>query len=110
VLVAKSHARIFATIKRIPHGRVASYGQVAHEAGMPRHARLVGYALHRLPVGSKVPWHRVVNARGQLSLIRAGRASGIEQRLRLQREGVIVNAANRVSMRRYGWQPRGRRA
>lgn len=72
---------------------------------MPRHARLVGYALHRLPNSSTIPWHRVVNAQGVLSLARAGRASGVEQRLRLEREGVRVNAAFRVSLARFGWRP-----
>ena len=103
--LARTHEKIYATIRRIPHGKVASYGQIARLAGMPRHARLVGYALHRLPNGSRIPWHRVVNARGDLSLAHAGRASGIEQRLRLEREGVPVNAAFRVSMARFGWRP-----
>lgn len=102
-------SRIYGVVRRIPKGRVASYGQVASLAGLPQHARLVGYALHRLPIASKVPWHRVVNARGELSLARAGRASGIEQRLRLEREGIPVNAAFRVSINRYGWRP-GKRA
>jgi len=108
--LTSTHARIYATIRRIPYGKVASYGQIARLAGMPRHARLVGYALHRLPNASNIPWHRVVNARGDLSLAHAGRASGIEQRLRLEREGVPVNAAFRVSMARFGWRPEQRKA
>ncbi len=85
---------------------MASYGHIARLAGFPRHARLVGYALHKLPNSSPVPWHRVVNAKGELSLVRAGRASGLEQSLRLEREGVRVNAAFRVSLTRFGWRPR----
>jgi methylated-DNA-protein-cysteine methyltransferase-like protein len=92
----------------VPRGHVASYGQIARLAGFPRHARLVGYALHKLPIASGIPWHRIVNAKGELSLVRAGRASGLEQRIRLEREGVSVNAAFRVSMARFGWRP-GRR-
>jgi len=84
---------------------VASYGQIARHAGFPHHARLVGYALHKLPNSSAIPWHRVVNARGELSLARAGRASGLTQRLRLEQEGVTVNAAFRVSMAKFGWRP-----
>ena len=103
--LTRTHEKICATIRRIPHGKVASYCQIARLAGLPRHARLVGYALHRLPNGSSIPWHRVVNARGDLSLAHAGRASGITQRLRLEREGVPVNAAFRVSMARFGWRP-----
>jgi methylated-DNA-protein-cysteine methyltransferase-like protein len=67
---------------------------------------MVGYALHRLPNSSSIPWHRVVNTKGELSLMRKGRASGFEQRLRLEREGVRVNAAFRVSMTRFGWRPK----
>ncbi len=103
--LTSTYNRIYATIRRVPRGRVASYGQIARLAGFPRHARLVGYALHKLPVGSRVPWHRIVNAQGELSLVRAGRASGLEQRIRLEREGVLVNAAFRVSMARFGWKP-----
>ncbi|MGQ0639577.1 MAG: MGMT family protein [Gemmatimonadaceae bacterium] len=108
--LTSTHSRIYAAIRRIPRGQVASYGQIARLAGLPRHARLVGYALHRLTTGSSIPWHRVVNAKGELSLVRAGRASGLEQRLRLEREGVRVNAALRVSMTQFGWRPKGARA
>lgn len=107
--LTSSYSRIYAVIRRIPYGKVASYGQVARLAGFPRHARMVGYALHRLPVSATIPWYRVVNARGELSLAHAGRASGLEQRLRLEREGIAVNAAFRVSMARFGWRPRSRR-
>ena len=57
-----SYAKIYAVVSRIPKGRVATYGQVAALARLPRRARLVGYALHTLPAESDVPWHRVVNA------------------------------------------------
>ena len=70
--------RIYEVVCRIPRGRVAAYGQVAAEAGLPGHARLVGYALHNLPDDTDVPWHRVVNARGGISLdieLGAGRRS-----------------------------------
>lgn len=85
--------RILATVDSIQKGRVASYGDVAREAGLPRQARLVGRVLGRLPNGSKLAWHRVVDAAGR---IRVGGASAREQKRRLQREGVVVNAKNRV--------------
>ena len=59
--------RIYATVESIPPGRVATYGQVADQAGLPRRARLVGTALKHLDADSAVPWHRVVNARGEVS-------------------------------------------
>src|SRR5262245_154669 len=63
-----SRARIYAVVRRIPKGRVATYGQVAALAGYPGHARQVGYALSALPSGTALPWHRVINARGEISL------------------------------------------
>jgi methylated-DNA-protein-cysteine methyltransferase-like protein len=99
-----SYDRIYAAVRKIPRGRVCTYGAIARLAGLPRHARLVGYALHALPPGTRLPWHRVINAQGKLSLARAGRSSGITQRLLLEREGVRVDAANRVSLARFGWK------
>ena len=61
------HARIHAVVRRIPRGRVASYGQVAQIAGIASHARLVGYAMAALPDDTRVPWQRVVNAQGRVS-------------------------------------------
>ena len=63
-----TYARIYEVVRRIPEGRVATYGQVAALADLPGHARQVGYALHALPEGGNVPWHRVINARGAISL------------------------------------------
>lgn len=91
-------------MRSIPRGRVTTYGAVARLAGLPRQARLVGYALHALNEGTTVPWHRVINAQGRLSLARAGGSAGITQQLRLEREGVQVDAAGKVSLRRYGWK------
>ena len=96
--------RIYATIRRIPPGRVATYGQIAELAGLPRQARLVGYALAALDVDSDVPWHRVVNARGAISLPASGH-SALMQRARLEAEGVIFGK-DRVSLTRFGWRPR----
>ncbi|HVX41254.1 MAG TPA: MGMT family protein [Gemmatimonadaceae bacterium] len=102
-----SYDRIYAVVRRIPHGRVTTYGTVARLAGLPGQARLVGYALSNLRDGTACPWHRVINAQGALSLERAGASSGTTQRLRLQREGVVVNAAGKVSLQRFGWRTAG---
>jgi methylated-DNA-protein-cysteine methyltransferase related protein len=101
---ATSHERIFAVVRKIPHGRVTTYGTVARLAGLPGQARLVGYALSALRDGTAVPWHRVINAQGRLSLELAASSSGVTQRLRLEREGVRVDAAGRVSLARHGWR------
>lgn len=86
-------------VEAIPRGRVASYGQVAALAGLPGRARLVGRVLSHLPPGSRVPWQRVVNARGEISL--PGEA-GARQRRLLAREGVRPNPSGRIDMKRYG--------
>jgi methylated-DNA-protein-cysteine methyltransferase-like protein len=91
--------KIYAVVRRIPRGKVASYGQVAEEAGLGRgHARQVGYALHALGEGDRgVPWHRVVNRLGEVS-------HGSEpdhQRVRLMEEGVRFDARDRVPRDRF---------
>jgi methylated-DNA-protein-cysteine methyltransferase-like protein len=105
---ASTYQRIYEVVRRIPRGRVATYGQVAALAGFPGHARQVGYALHALPSHSLVPWQRVVNARGAISLSPLG-GGDITQRLILEREGIRFDAAGRVSLAEQGWKPgRGR--
>ena len=89
-------------VRRIPRGRVATYGQVADLAGFHGHARQVGYALHALRGESALPWHRVVNAAGAISL-RSVPGFELEQRIRLEAEGVTFNARGRVPLVRYRW-------
>jgi methylated-DNA-protein-cysteine methyltransferase-like protein len=102
-----AYARIYAAVRRIPRGRVATYGDVAALAGLPGRARQVGYALHALPAGSGVPWHRVINRAGRISLPPG--AGGLEQRFRLLAEGVTVDAGGRVALSRHHWQRARRR-
>ncbi|MEA2163738.1 MAG: methylated-DNA-protein-cysteine methyltransferase related protein [Thermoanaerobaculia bacterium] len=97
-----SRKKIYAAIKRIPRGRVATYGQIATIAGLDGHARQVGYALHDLPSGSDVPWHRVINARGEISPRSAGDSHEL-QRMLLEAEGVEFDLAGRVALKRYRW-------
>ena len=96
------HTRIFAAVRKIPPGRVATYGQIARLAGLGNHARLVGYALHALPGGSRVPWHRVLNARGKISL----QGDSARQQLSLlRREGVRIKASGTIDLGSYQWRP-----
>ncbi len=81
---------------------MSTYGAIARLAGLPRQARLVGYALHALRPGSTVPWHRVINAAGQI-VLGDGSGSATTQRLRLAAEGVDVAAGGRISLKRFGW-------
>ncbi len=102
------YARIRAVIREIPAGRVASYGQIAALAGIPGHARQVGYALRTLPDDSDVPWQRVINGRGEVSR-RAGEdlvgpGQGFQRHLLLE-EGVVFDAAGRIDLERFAWDP-----
>ena len=90
--------RIWQVVALIPHGRVATYGQVAALAGMPRHARLVGRTLRELPKDSRLPWHRVVNVSLRISQRGTGEA---RQRRRLEAEGVEF-IGERIA-RKYHW-------
>ena len=103
-----SYQRIYAVVRRIPRGRVATYGQVARLAGLAGHARQVGYALHALPEGSSVPWHRVVNAQGAISR-RSEPGSELAQQQLLAGEGVAFDARGRIPLSRVRWMPRSSR-
>jgi methylated-DNA-protein-cysteine methyltransferase-like protein len=100
-----THARIHAVVRRIPRGRVATYGQVARLAGLGAQPRLVGYALAALPEDGAVPWHRVVNAQGRVSP-RATPGADALQRALLERERVRFDAGGRIDLERHRWRPR----
>jgi len=102
---SSAYERIYSVVRRIPSGRVATYGQVAELAGLAGNARQVGYALHALPSATNVPWHRVINAKGEVSL-RSTPGYDQEQRFRLEREGVAFNMRGRVDLAAVRWQPK----
>jgi methylated-DNA-protein-cysteine methyltransferase related protein len=106
-MVQDPFAKIYAVVRRIPPGRVASYGQVARVAGLKGYARQVGYAMAALSADSDVPWHRVVNAEGAISK-RAIPDDGLLQRMLLEDEGVEFDEEGRVMLERYGWRTRRR--
>lgn len=104
--------RIWRAVAAIPRGAVASYGGIARRAGAPRHARLVGHALKVAPASLKLPWHRVLNARGRISLPAGSKAHRMQRRL-LEEEGVVFRNG-RVDLGKAGgadldallWGPR----
>jgi len=106
-MTSDAYARVYGVVKQVPAGRVATYGQVASLAGLGGHARLVGYALSALRDDESVPWHRVINARGEVSKRSDPYFEGIQREL-LEREGVVADEAGRVALDRYRWRP-GRR-
>jgi methylated-DNA-protein-cysteine methyltransferase-like protein len=103
------YATIYAAIRKIPRGKVATYGQIAKLAGRPRHPRLVGYALFNSDEDSRLPWHRVVNAKGEISYSPSRRKADQLQRLLLEAEGVAFSERGRIDLARYRWQPSRRR-
>lgn len=96
--------QVWQVIALIPKGRVATYGQIAELAGLPGSARRVGRILSQLPSGTRIPWHRVVNASGGISLP-ADSGGYVRQRARLEREGVVFNSAGRITLRNFRWRP-----
>jgi methylated-DNA-protein-cysteine methyltransferase-like protein len=99
------YERIYAVVRRIPRGRVATYGQVAALAGLPGHARQVGYALHALGEGQRVPWHRVVNAKGEVSPRSEPHYEKV-QRAMLEQERVTFSERGQIPLVRFRWTPR----
>jgi methylated-DNA-protein-cysteine methyltransferase-like protein len=102
VQVPPEHAAIRRTIAAIPLGRVASYGEIAARAGLPRRARLVGRVLGAAGPAAKLPWQRVLRSDGRIAFPPGSKAFR-EQRARLLEEGVVVHNG-RVDLKRFGWQ------
>lgn len=97
--------RVYDLVRRVPAGRVVSYGGVAALLGHPRAARGVGRALRELPEGSDVPWWRVVNAAGEISVGRLDPHAARVQRILLEAEGVAFGPGGRIDWDRFGWSP-----
>lgn len=95
----KRYERIWSVVRKVPKGTVATYGQIAELAGLEGHARQVGYALHNLPARSDVPWHRVVNAKGEISPRSAGDSHELQKML-LEAEGIEFDARGRIDLKR----------
>ena len=95
---------IWQVVALIPAGTVTTYGDVARHAGLAKAARRVGRALQQLPAGSKIPWHRVLNAQGRISLP-DGSASQYTQRERLEAEGIVFRANKSVDLKKFRWEP-----
>lgn len=103
------HAAIYAVVRRIPRGKVATYGQVAELAGLPGAARVAGAAMRASTRADRLPWQRVIGkagpATGKIAILDP--VGGAVQRQLLEREGVVVSDAGTISLARYGWLPAG---
>lgn len=100
-----TYTAIYAIVHQIPTGKVATYGQVAALAGLYGKARLVGYALYRVAPEAEIPWHRVINAKGQVSESPVRYGSDHLQRSLLEAEGIVFEAGDRINLRQYLWTP-----
>jgi methylated-DNA-protein-cysteine methyltransferase-like protein len=96
-------AAVYRVVRQCPRGRIVSYGGVAAMLGQPRAARAVGRALNALPADTHVPWWRVVNSRGEISLRGVESGAGLQRKL-LEREGIRFDRSGRISWKQYGWQ------
>jgi methylated-DNA-protein-cysteine methyltransferase-like protein len=96
--------RVIDAIRAIPPGSVATYGQIAVVAGSPNGARQVSWVLNSCSRSENLPWHRVVNSRGTISLTGEGKR---EQRMLLEAEGVVFDADSRIDLHRFLWRPQG---
>lgn len=95
--------RIYTLVRQVPKGQVATYGQIAFVAGLPS-ARIVGRALSTLPSGKRVPWHRIVNSQGRISVRAGASMADAEQARRLRAEGVLLDPSGRVDFKATAWQ------
>ena len=102
-MALSTYQNIYSIVKQIPCGRVATYGQIALLAGIPGHARQVGYAMHALSDNSSVPWHRVINAKGEISIRSDPLYTDIQRHL-LEAEGVIFDKNNIISLMHFMWK------
>jgi methylated-DNA-protein-cysteine methyltransferase-like protein len=101
------YQQVYDLVAQIPKGRVMTYGQIAVMLGRPTAARAVGYALHSLPPGSKIPWQRVINSQGKISPRGAGDIlhEPLLQRGLLEQEGLVFDAEGTIDLDRYLWEP-----
>lgn len=97
------YLRFYDVVRRVPAGRVTTYGAVARAAGLPGRARQVGYAMAALSDDHDVPWHRVINGRGEISARAGGTAFERIQRVLLEAEGVVFDERGRIDLDAFGW-------
>lgn len=99
-----AYETIYNIVRQIPHGQVATYGQVADLANLPGRARFVGYALFRVAPDSDIPWHRVINAKGEISESPIRYGSDHLQRVLLEEEGIQFSPQGKINLREYRWK------
>jgi methylated-DNA-protein-cysteine methyltransferase-like protein len=100
-----NYDRIYTTVRQIPWGKVATYGQIADLSGLYGKARLVGYALFRVQIEDDIPWHRVINAQGEISYSFQRQDGDYLQKVLLEAEGIEFKSNGKIDLNKYRWQP-----
>ncbi|KST62832.1 MGMT family protein [Mastigocoleus testarum] len=98
-----TYERIYEVVRQIPKGKVTTYGNVADLAELYGKARLVGYALYQVDKDSDIPWHRVINAKGEISYSPLRRGMDYLQRNLLENEGIEFSAEGKINLNKYKW-------
>jgi methylated-DNA-protein-cysteine methyltransferase related protein len=101
-----SYNFIYQTVRQIPLGKVATYGQIADLSGLYGKARLVGYALFKVDINDNIPWHRVINSKGEVSYSSLRRGGDYLQKHLLEKEGIKFDSQGKINLSRYQWQPK----
>ena len=104
-----NYDRIYTTVRNIPYGKVATYGQIADLTGLYGKARLVGYALFKVQIADNIPWHRVINSKGEISYSFKRQGGDYLQKVLLEEEGIEFKPNGKIDLRLYRWQPSGDR-
>ena len=102
-----NYDRIYTTVRNIPYGKVATYGQIADLTGLYGKARLVGYALFKVQIADNIPWHRVINSKGEISYSFKRQGGDYLQKVLLEEEGIEFKPNGKIDLRIYRWQPLG---
>ena len=101
----KFDSKVYNLVALIPLGKVVTYGQIADLLGAYGCARQVGWALRRLDLPSSLPWHRVINSRGEISMSISRNGTDWIQRELLEAEGILLDCSNKIKLKDYQWHP-----
>lgn len=102
IMSTELYSQILEVIALVPFGKVATYGQIARLAGLPKHARLVGYTLKNIDQTSDIPWHRIINAQGKVSTYHLNQIGENIQLNKLRDEGIVV-LNGKINLKKYQW-------
>ncbi len=103
----KFYDQVYQLVKKIPHGKVASYGQIAGLISTPRAARVVGWCLHTMDTKQDFPWHRVINSKGYITTTCPDHTADLQKKL-LEKEGIEVGKKDQlwwINMKKFQWRP-----